>query len=252
MAGGLDKAVRKTRREVKRVFIRLGLAQPYQEEFFDGFAEVARDSARVIVPLVMDLVRPTSVADVGCGLGIWLREFADAGVSDYRGFDGDYVRRDRLVIPVESFTPTDLAAGVKSDRRFDLAVSLEVAEHLPEASADRFVESLTKLAPVVLFSAAIPKQGGTGHINEQWPAYWAEKFATRGFVAVDCVRPAVWTNAKVAWWYAQNTVLYVERSRLATLPKVASAVERQPAGGGLPLALVHPHPYERVARRAGR
>lgn len=250
MAGGLDKAVRKTRREVKRVFIRLGLAQPYQEEFFDGFAEVARDSARVIVPLVMDLVRPTSVADVGCGLGIWLSEFAAAGISDYRGFDGDYVRRDRLVIPVERFTPTDLAAGVSSDRRFELAISLEVAEHLPEASADRFVECLTKLAPVVLFSAAIPKQGGTGHINEQWPAYWAEKFAARGYVAVDCVRSAVWTNSKVAWWYAQNTVLYVERSRLAALPKVKAAMDRQHQG--LPLSLVHPHPYERVARRAGR
>lgn len=250
MASGLDKAVAKTRREVKRVFVRLGLAQPYQEEFFDGFAEIAAASAKAVVPTVMELVRPRSVVDVGCGLGFWLREFGAAGVAELQGFDGDWVRPEKLVIPAANFASANLAGGVTAGRTFDLAVSLEVAEHLPESSADGFVRSLTALAPVVLFSAAIPGQGGTGHINEQWPGYWAVKFEDRGYIAVDCIRPRVWTDQRVAWWYAQNAVVYVRRSELSRFAGLAEWAGRQPAGS--PLPLVHPRPFERLVRRVSR
>jgi hypothetical protein len=115
-----------------------------------------------------------------------------------------------------------------------------VAEHLPESRAASFVNSLTNLGPVVLFSAAIPCQGGDGHINEQWPGYWAELFARSGFVAIDCIRSRVWDNEQVAYYYAQNMVLYVSRERLDDYPLLRSEHEKSPA---FPRALVHPRKW---------
>jgi hypothetical protein len=93
-------------------------------------------------------------------------------------------------------------------RRFDLACSLEVAEHLSPSVADQLVLALVKAAPVVLFSAAIPRQGGTSHVNEQWASYWAEKFKRHGYVAIDCLRPALHGDRRVDWWYRQNALIY--------------------------------------------
>src|SRR5438046_10610902 len=99
----------------------------------------------------MKLTQPTSVVDLGCGIGTWLAVFAEHNVGDYVGIDGDYVDRSQLLIPPERFLSGDLSEPVELNRRFDLAVSLEVAEHLPAASARVLVASLTGLPPVVLF-----------------------------------------------------------------------------------------------------
>jgi 2-polyprenyl-3-methyl-5-hydroxy-6-metoxy-1,4-benzoquinol methylase len=156
------------------------VGQPYTNDYYDALREGARRSARVVVPLVLGLVPARSVIDVGCGRGTWLAVFRAHGVEEVRGVDGDYVDRGRLEIPADRFEAHDLTRPLRPAGRFDLAVSLEVAEHLPAEAADAFVGSLTLLAPVVLFSAAAPYQGGEGHVNERWPAYWAGRFAARG------------------------------------------------------------------------
>ena len=93
-------------------------------------------------------------------------------------------------------------------RRFDLALCLEVAEHLPPSGATTLVKELTELASVVVFSAAIPGQGGVGHLNERWPWYWKEKFAERGFGQYDPFRHRLWHRPDVAIWYKQNMFAY--------------------------------------------
>jgi hypothetical protein len=150
------------------------------------------------------------------------------------------VDRAALHIPPERFTARDLERPLDLGRTFDLVVSLEVAEHLPPESAATFVASLTGLGSLVLFSAAAPHQGGTHHVNEQWPAYWARLFEERGHVAVDCLRRRLWADERVEWWYAQNMVLYVERSHLEALPRLRA--EHRWAGG-VPPALVHPRRF---------
>jgi SAM-dependent methyltransferase len=162
----------------------------------------------------MDLVRPGSVLDVGCGHGTWLAAFVRAGATTIAGVDGPHVAPGDLEIPTDAFEPHDLTAPLALGRTFDLVVSLEVGEHLPAAVAPAFVASLVAHAPVVLFSAAIPFQGGAGHVNERWPSYWAELFARHGYEPFDVVRPAVWSDPNVAFWYAQNTVLYADRDHL--------------------------------------
>jgi SAM-dependent methyltransferase len=201
------------------------------------FRHPAQRSADAIVPVVIDLVRPRSVVDIGCGTGTWLAAFRRHGVPDVFGIDGDWVPRDRLEIPREQFAPHDLSQPLDLGRRFDLAICLEVAEHLPAASADALVALLTRHAPVVLFSAAIPGQGGTGHVNEQWPGYWLDRFAQRDYLAVDCLRPRFWNDDRVEGCYAQNMRLLVSATALAENEAIRRERQVQVA---FPLDAVHP------------
>jgi SAM-dependent methyltransferase len=217
----------------------------YDREYYDRFHQGVRSSAQVVVPLIVELLHPRSVVDVGCGTGTWLKVFEEQGLGDLCGFDGEYVPETSLEIPADRFVAADLRLGVNVDRRFDLAVSLEVAEHLPEGSAVDFVQSLTRLAPVVMFSAAIPHQGGLGHVNEQWPDYWQELFRRCDFMAVDCLRPKIWENPDVRVWYAQNILLFVEHAHLDSHPELKSEYERS---RDRPLSIVHPTMFERGLR----
>src|SRR5215208_1015169 len=105
------------------------MATPYTTQFYQKDLDTVSRSARQIVPLVMDLISPQSVVDLGCGIGIWLSVFAEQGIRDYMGIDGDYVERAMLRIPRDRFMPYDLSRPLRMDRQFDLVVSLEVAEH---------------------------------------------------------------------------------------------------------------------------
>jgi hypothetical protein len=210
----------------------------YSEQFFVGQKDLSYQSARQVVPIVQQFVPVRSVCDVGCGVGTWLRSFHEAGVQDVVGFDGHYVDKNLLEIPSSSFHEADLRQPLRLDRTFDLAVSIEVAEHLPESRGASFVEDLTRLAPVVLFSAAIPRQGGTAHINEQWQSYWANLFAQLDFVTCDVLRPIIWNNSEIARWYRQNIILFCRRDFLPEVPSL-NATE----GSSLPLAVVHPQQY---------
>jgi hypothetical protein len=161
-------------------------------------------------------------------------------VDDVIGVDGEYIDRDALLIPPERFLAHDLATCLRMDRAFDLAISLEVAHYLPKSRAAGFVADLCALAPIVLFSAAIPNQGGVRHINEQWPAYWVERFANERYSAVDCVRDEVWHEPAVGWWYAQNTILFASNDGLC--PAIT-----EHHGFGRSLARVHPALFSRYA-----
>lgn len=212
----------------------------YNPEWFKKQKKSALESASVIVPIVMDMVAPKSVVDIGCGMGAWLSVFKNAGVTDILGLDGDWVVRSELCIPEASFKQVDINASFTVGRKADLAISLEVGEHLPDSSANILVKNLVETAPVVLFSAAIPQQPGTGHINGQWPQYWAKHFKNYGYIPVDCIRRRVWENPKVGYWYAQNAFIYVKESELGRYPKLKKEVDN---GFSTTLALVHPERY---------
>src|SRR5439155_17341552 len=219
--------------------------QPYTQKFYKDQNVGSRRLAEAIVLLVLTLIKPQSVIDVGCGLGIWLSVFKEFGVKDVFGIDGDHVDRSMLQIPNERFTAFDLKKPIPIDRQFDLVISLEVAEHLPEDCAKTFIHSLTGLGPVILFSAAIPFQGGTNHLNEQWPDYWANHFNDNGYVAVDCLRKKVWQDDQVEWWYAQNILLFSKKDYLASNPLLKGEFENTHSSQ---LSIVHPRKYLELIR----
>jgi SAM-dependent methyltransferase len=212
--------------------------QTYTEQFHRELHSRSFQSARNVVPEILQLVRPHSVIDVGCGLGSWLAVFREHGIEEVLGVDGDYVDRRQLAIPEKLFRSQDLTLPLTIDQSFDLVMSLEVAEHLPPSAARSFVSTLTKLGPVILFSAAIPSQPGTHHVNLQWPMYWAKLFAEFGYQSIDCLRRRIWSEPDVDWWYAQNCIFYVTKDRLKDYPALASA-----AGTDV-LPLVHPQHHE--------
>ncbi|VAZ94653.1 hypothetical protein LAUMK35_02694 [Mycobacterium pseudokansasii] len=160
-----------------------------------------------MVPMFAALTRPDSVLDVGCGVGGWVATWLDSGV-DAVGVDGDHVPRDQLRIPDSRFIDHDLTASLDLGRRFDLVTCLEVAEHLPPEAAETLVESLCRHGRVIVFSAAIPGQGGTGHVNERWPSFWAALFATHGYRPYDLLRGKLWYDTRCEWWYRQNVLVY--------------------------------------------
>jgi len=157
----------------------------------------------------MELFNPKSVIDIGCGIGTWLSVFKENNVLEFIGVDGGYVDKSKLMIPLDRFISADLRLPFRYPKRFDLAISLEVAEHLPSESSEPFVDTLVNLSDVILFSAAVPGQGGQNHINEQWVNYWQEKFSRRGYIFYDDLRPVIWWNSNIEWWYKQNIFLVI-------------------------------------------
>lgn len=232
----------------------------YTPEYHDAIAPGSDRSASVVVPLVRALLPCRSVVDVGCGPGAWLAEFARAAGPDHGvmvGVDGDYVDRSRLMIDPAWFVAADLNRPLplremleKCDGRgrFDLAVCLEVAEHIHPGRSAGLIDDLCGLADVVLFSAAIPFQGGEGHINERWPTFWQELFAARGFEPVDPIRKRVWSDRRVEPWYQQNMLMYAHPRALAAHPRLAE--EHRHTFPGF-LSLVHPRLYGPLVERAG-
>ncbi|MCV3271540.1 class I SAM-dependent methyltransferase [Roseobacter sinensis] len=191
----------------------------YSGTFFDYIDASARASAQSVTQLLSPQLRPASVIDLGCGRGVWLDEWQRASAADVLGADGAYVDPDTLEIARDAFLPTDLTRPLATGRRFDLAQSLEVGEHLPADAAETLVQSLTTASDRVLFSAAVVGQGGEFHINERPLSYWQGLFEARGYRAYDCVRPHLHHNRAVAPWYRYNTILYVNDAGRAGLPE---------------------------------
>lgn len=179
-------------------------------------------AAELVVESILDLVGTTrSVVDLGGGTGAWCRAFKSRGVPRVLCLDHPTAMTSELLVAEDEFLAADLTVDCPDPVPSDLAISVEFAEHVSVRRADWVVEFLTRSAGLVVFSAAVPRQGGVGHVNEQWPAYWAELFARRGFTQLDIIRPRILHESRVPFWYRQNIFLYaVEPGRFAGLPQL--------------------------------
>ena len=176
-------------------------------------------SARPIMDVLLRHIRFSSVFDVGCATGTWLKEWKAAGVADVCGVDGAYVNQEHLQIAPREFRVSDLSEFLNLDRVFDLVQSLEVAEHLPAASSPRFVACLTNHANgLIMFSAAPPGQGGEFHINEKPYSYWRALFRQHGYRPFDFNRPQIKHGLDISFWYRFNILLYVREDWFKELP----------------------------------
>ena len=214
----------------------------YSGDFYSYIDAGSRRSARVVTGLLLPEIRIGSLLDIGAGHGAWAAEWLSAGVGDVLAVDGDYVRSDQLAVPAKNFRAHDLATPLDLKRRFDLVQTLEVAEHLPHDKADLFVGNLTRHGDVILFSAAVPHQGGEHHVNEQPPEYWREKFAARGYAPFDFLRPRLARRKEVMPWYRFNSYIYAnaageKRLSEAVLATRVPANQRLEIGGDLSWAL---------------
>ena len=193
-------------------------AHTYDDLFYRYIQTGSTRSAEKILPLLAAQLPLESVLDVGCGAGAWLAVYRRLGIPGCHGVDGDYVKPSSLLIPPETFTPRDVAQPFDLGRRFSLAQCLEVGEHIPPASSATLVANLVLHSDRVLFSAAIPGQGGENHVNERPYQFWRALFAAHGYAPYDYLRPLLRGASDVEIWYRQNTILYVANRSSAQLP----------------------------------
>lgn len=208
-------------------------------------------AADVVSGLVQAWLAPSTVLDVGCGAGAFLDAFRARGCTEVHGLDGPWSplagRRPDVGLVDFEHDPAEQWEARRPRSHYDLVLSLEVAEHLQPELADAFTEFLCRSAGSIVFSAAIPLQGGQHHVNEQWPGYWISRFAAHGFAPFDILRLALWEREEVPAWYRQNILLFF---RGAIPPRVREEGERLALRRlHQPMGLVHPDVY---GRRLGR
>ncbi|MER9303311.1 class I SAM-dependent methyltransferase [Mesorhizobium sp. M0293] len=210
------------------------LSKEYGPAFFESRSREVGIAETVLRPLI-SLLRPKSVVDFGTATGSWLAASKRLGVQKIGGIDGPWVPAEQRLIAPHEFTEANFEEELPDLGRFDLAISAEVLEHISGPASLRAVEWLCRSAPAVLFSAAIPFQGGMHHINEQWQSHWANAFETYGFKAYDIIRPVIWTDTSIPVYYRQNLILLAddETARNHGLVPVAPAF----------LDRVHPEEY---------
>ena len=147
---------------------------------------------------------PSSVLDVGCGTGTWLRAALDCGLTDVLGIDGASIPAEQLLVQPDQILQKDLTTAVDLGRKFALVLCLEVAEHLEECHSGTLLDTLTRHSDCIVFSAACPGQPGQHHVNCKWPAWWQQGFNERGYVCDDAIRWRLWDETRLEPWYRQN------------------------------------------------
>jgi hypothetical protein len=191
---------------------------------FQSSTERTYHVAQKIIPLLVELTDiPQSVVDLGGGGGGWLKAFQEIGSQKISLIDHPCMQSQDLLISSEYFIAVDLSKEIPEPIKCDLSISTEFAEHIDYQMSEKIVDFLTQSSDVVLFSAAIPGQGGGGlHINEQRPSFWKNLFQERGYERVDAIRPQIIFDNTIPFWFRQNLYLYVEKdylknSKLASL-----------------------------------
>jgi len=163
------------------------------------------------------------------------------GVTDISGIEGPWLKGEKLRVDPNVVSILDLEHPFNLNRRFDIVISLEVAEHLSGAAAENFIESLVRHGDIVLFSAAIPFQGGHHHVNEQWQPYWADLFAKNSYRCLDFLQRQIWDNADVFYHIRQNMLLFVSNSQSEN-PRHQTLFKTPPLK--TPLSAVHPETHK--------
>jgi len=217
----------------------------YGNTFFSYQQIGSLASARSVVPIVLRDLKPASVLDVGCGAGAWIAAYLESGASDVVGVDASYVRPDQLLFDASRFHAIDVTRPFDLGRTFDIAQCVEVAEHLDPAASETLVDNLAAHAPIVVFSAAPPGQGGENHINERPYEFWRRLFERRGYVLFDSLRPQIRLLREVEQWYRYNLLVFVREQAIAGLPAHVAATR---VDSSMPVSDVAPLGW-RIRRR---
>lgn len=221
----------------------------YDEEFYDLIVKYNYPSAQIVAPIIVNLIQPKSIIDFGCGIGCWLKAFDESCKLDkMMGLEGKWLAKEKLMVSEKNIKYVDFMESweVTTEERYDLAICLEVAEHLNEEKGELLLDNMTKASDIILFSAAIPQQGGVGHVNERWQSYWVKMFQSRKYICVDILRPIIWKNQKILAHYRQNMFLFINEATIGELSKLQSYIDYP-----MLIDVVHPEIYsqQRVARK---
>ncbi len=216
----------------------------YSASYYKKHEMGSYQSAIQILGYINSFINFNSVIDLGCGMGTWCKALNNLDIKDFLGIDKHQYDPTYMLIPAEKYMQYDLCKPLEITRRVDMAISVEVAEHINPEYSDIFINNLCSCSEIVLFSAAISHQGGTGHINEQSCTYWEKIFNKYGYKAIDCIRPYFWNNEQIEIWYRNNCVLYLEQY---AYEKIITYIPQNT----YPLDIIHPSMLNRILKKKG-
>lgn len=216
----------------------------YNASYYKKHETGSYKSAIQILEYINSFIKFNSVIDFGCGMGTWCKALYNLNIKDFLGIDKHQYDPTYMLIPTEKYMQFDLCKSLELDRKVDMAISVEVAEHINPKYSDIFIKNICSCSEIVLFSAAVPHQGGTGHINEQPCTYWEMIFNKYGYKAIDCIRPYFWNNEQIEIWYRNNCILYLEQH---TYEKICSHIPQNV----YPLNIIHPSMLNRILKKKG-
>lgn len=216
----------------------------YDERYYKRHQAGSYQSALQILRFVHSITHFQTMVDYGCGIGTWGNAARSLGTKEYLGIDQHAFDVGYMLISESEYLQGNLQHPIRLRSSYDLAVCVEVAEHISKDFADALVDNVCQNSEVVLFSAALTYQGGTGHINEQPCTYWIEKFRSKGYMPVDCIRPAFWDNEQIEIWYRNNCILYMTCVAFDRYHKNIPVVS-------LPADIIHPKMLERILYKRG-
>ncbi len=187
----------------------------YHKKYFDSI--IFDYDYAPIAQAILDEYHPKTIIEFGCGNGELSKALAGAGLvvtaldgystPDFSGFDSIEFQKVDLNNPAQA-----ISFLTSMNKKFDVAVCMEVAEHLNPDVSQQLIELLTMSSDIIIFSAAVINQDGDGHINCRSRIFWHEIFEQRGFFAADTIRQKIRENDKVGKWYRLNTIDYVKFS----------------------------------------
>jgi len=186
------------------------ITKKYDQEFFDYTISSELGSSPDVAGILMKYYHPKSVIDIGCGCGIYIKAFHDLGIEDVIGYDGSKHALEKGLLPEKIFLH-DLREHIFIDRKYDLCLCIEVAEHIDNEYSVKLVQTLTNASDVVFFTAASPGQGGLHHVNEQPYEFWEGIFHKFGFRMDDRTEAVCREMAEkgVIYWIVRNAMIFV-------------------------------------------
>ena len=160
----------------------VGPTEIYDEKYYERrLLNAVREDTNYMGNMLIREFNPNSIIDIGCGVGNLLEPFLANGIK-IKGIEGNPAAFEYAVVPKENLTQHDLREPYYPECEYDLAISIEVAEHLSKRFADTFVDTIARCSGTAVITAATPGQGGTHHVNEQPHEYWISKFEERNFL----------------------------------------------------------------------
>lgn len=193
--------------------------QLYSDEFYKINAKESFESAKKIINILIKYYAPKSVLDIGCGVGTWLKAWKEASATKVLGIDTNEMPENALYIPRKNIKVFDFEVDkLDIEDKFDLAMSLECFEHITKKHEDNAFNTLVNSADIILFSAGIPFQVGTNHINCHKLAYWVDKFKQKGYKCYDIIRPeCIKQSLNVGSWYMQNILVFAKNDKASII-----------------------------------
>lgn len=182
----------------------------YASEYYASMdRETAIQDANQLADTIIDIYSPDNVIEFGCGTGRLLYRYTERGITVY-GIDASSSALEQSKLPDECLQQHDLTQPFSTEEKYDIALAIEILEHLPQKAADTVVDSISNAAKTVLVSAATPGQGGTHHVNEQPHAYWIEKFETRGMTYQPSTTEKIRSQLKLddLMWISDNLIVF--------------------------------------------